>query len=182
MGQKPIGTLGLNKLQIHKSNPTVNIKDDENSIFVMSDDEQSEKNLIITKSPPSTPSPASRTSTKDVFSSDFNQATSSSLPMNPWSLHLYASQHTRFKTSPASVHSNQSPKSSITHQFMLLEDLTVGMENPCVLDLKMGTRQYGVNSTLQKRLSQDKKCEKSTSKQLGVRICGMQVNLKIMNQ
>lgn len=182
------GTIGIEKLSIrNKSTPDfasleatsiprfVIEKEVSTQIFVMSDDELKPEKKV--NSPPSTPSPT-QSSTRDVFTSDVNQATSSSLPMNPWSLHLYASQHTRFKTSPASVHSDQSPKSSITHQFMLLEDLTVGMELPCVLDLKMGTRQYGVDATLQKRLSQDKKCEKSTSKQLGVRICGMQVKLK----
>lgn len=66
------------------------------------------------------------------------------------------------------------PDERVRH-FLLLEDLTADMINPCVLDLKMGTRQYGIEATKKKQQSQRQKCKITTSQQLGIRLCGMQV-------
>ncbi len=58
---------------------------------------------------------------------------------------------------------------------MLLENITAKFHYPCILDLKMGKRQYADIDSDTKRLSKIQKCQTSTSSTLGVRLCGMQV-------
>lgn len=108
---------------------------------------------------------------EELSSSTFSRI---SRPNNPWSLQLYNKGIQKMKNQQTQQKADNSPVEQV-QQFILIEDLTDEMKFPCVLDLKMGTRQYGVYASEAKMKSQTLKCEKSTSKSLGVRVCGMQV-------
>ena len=59
--------------------------------------------------------------------------------------------------------------------FLVLENLLSPFERPCVLDLKLGTRQHADNADPEKKRKAIKKCAQTTSKDLGLRCCGMRV-------
>uniref|UniRef100_A0A671W3T0 Kinase n=1 Tax=Sparus aurata TaxID=8175 RepID=A0A671W3T0_SPAAU len=95
---------------------------------------------------------------------------------NPWSLKCHQQHLQRMKEN--AKHRNQ-------YKFILLENLTWRYTRPCVLDLKMGTRQHGDDASEEKKAHQIRKCQQSTSASIGVRLCGMQVHsgqLMFMNK
>lgn len=83
--------------------------------------------------------------------------------VNPWTLRCYGKQltcmrknaHDRFK-------------------FILLENVVSRYKHPCILDLKMGTRQYNEDTSEAKKQNYKLKCPGSTSAKLGTRLGGMQ--------
>lgn len=92
--------------------------------------------------------------------------TSEQISFNPWSLRCHKQQLNRMRSES---------KERKMYKFLLLENVVHHFKFPCVLDLKMGTRQHGDDASEEKAARQMKKCEQSTSATLGVRVCGMQV-------
>ncbi|XP_006860431.1 PREDICTED: inositol hexakisphosphate kinase 3 [Chrysochloris asiatica] len=85
---------------------------------------------------------------------------------NPWGLQCHQAHLTRL--------CSEYPENK-RHRFLLLENVVSQYKHPCVLDLKMGTRQHGDDASEEKKARHMQKCAQSTSACLGVRICGMQV-------
>uniref|UniRef100_A0A8C0XH29 Kinase n=1 Tax=Castor canadensis TaxID=51338 RepID=A0A8C0XH29_CASCN len=85
---------------------------------------------------------------------------------NPWGLHCHEAHLTRL--------CSEYPEDK-RHRFLLLENVVSQYTHPCILDLKMGTRQHGDDASEEKKARHIRKCAQSTSSCLGVRICGMQV-------
>lgn len=98
---------------------------------------------------------------------DWNSGLSSEkISYNPWSLRCHKQQLSRMRSES---------KDRKLFKFLLLENVVHHFSYPCILDLKMGTRQHGDDASEEKAARQMKKCEQSTSATLGVRVCGMQV-------
>nr|XP_020466795.1 inositol hexakisphosphate kinase 1 isoform X2 [Monopterus albus] len=102
---------------------------------------------------------------------DWNSGlTSERISHNPWSLRCHKQQLSRMRSE-----SKDLKLFTLEPEFLLLENVVHHFSYPCILDLKMGTRQHGDDASEEKAARQMKKCEQSTSATLGVRVCGMQV-------
>jgi inositol-hexakisphosphate kinase len=67
--------------------------------------------------------------------------------------------------------------SSNQAEYLILEDLTSKYKKPCICDLKIGTRQHGDDAAPDKKRRHTAKCENTTSKPLGMRLCGQMVTI-----
>ncbi|XP_040547572.1 inositol hexakisphosphate kinase 3 [Gallus gallus] len=102
----------------------------------------------------------------DSLLEDANRNQTEKNSSNPWGLHCHRQHLNRMSSK---YNENK------LHQFLLLENVVSKYNYPCILDLKMGTRQHGDDASEEKKARHIKKCEQSTSASLGVRVCGMQV-------
>ncbi|XP_072497882.1 inositol hexakisphosphate kinase 3 [Notamacropus eugenii] len=100
------------------------------------------------------------------FMEDTNGNQAEKKGYNPWRLNCHKEHMTRMYSEY---------QENKMHRFLLLENVVSKYKHPCILDLKMGTRQHGDDASEEKKARHIKKCEQSTSASLGVRICGMQV-------
>eukprot|EP00127_Corallochytrium_limacisporum_P003039 Clim_evm86s144 gene=Clim_evmTU86s144 len=95
------------------------------------------------------------------------------LNANPWSLQCFKKLLSNIDRGSPDGSTAGVPDSN--QRYVMLEDLTKKFECPCILDLKMGTRQHGLDVSDAKAKRQTEKCARTTSLPLGVRLCGMQV-------
>ena len=60
----------------------------------------------------------------------------------------------------------------INDDYIILEDLTQNYENPCILDLKMGTQTHADFASTSNIAKHQQRNQYSTTSKLGIRICG----------
>lgn len=110
---------------------------------------------------------------------DSNYNPKSPLIYHPWSkLLMYKDRQRKdaFSEITSVKLKDQSSSQSYKQQkFLILEDLTAKMKKPCIADIKIGRRHYGLYTSIEKRRKQSEKALNTTSASLAIRLCGMQV-------
>jgi len=86
----------------------------------------------------------------------------SSNPINPWAKECFSRHVRKFKDIDE-------------RKYIVLENLTTKLTHPNVLDLKLGTRTYSDWATAEKKARMEARCRSSTSRDLGLRVGGMQI-------
>ncbi len=79
------------------------------------------------------------------------------------------------KEAPAPASSSSKKSRSNPQMYLLLENLVSKYSRPCVLDLKVGARQYADDVSAAKKQRKIAKANSTTLGTIGLRLCGMQV-------
>lgn len=96
---------------------------------------------------------------------------------NPWALKCHRDHLKKLGILGATPSSSSSPNhgGGGAQLYLLLENLVCKYKHPCVLDLKIGMRQFADDASAAKRARKNAKAANTTSASLGLRLCGMQV-------
>ncbi|KAK7086103.1 Inositol hexakisphosphate kinase 2 [Halocaridina rubra] len=128
--------------------------------------EGEEEDTSSSPSAPASPTGTANSTTTTSSARDENLSLTHRDTHNPWLQQCHQTTLHKLK---------QKTDSSNVVECIMLENLTFKFQYPCVLDLKMGTRQYGDDAPESKRRSQTAKAANTTTITLGVRLAGMQL-------
>ena len=100
---------------------------------------------------------------------------------NPWALKCHRDHLKKLglltpgPSTPPLLEENHQKACKKPQNYLLLENLVSRYKYPCILDLKVGTRQYADDVSAAKKARKIAKTQSTTSASLGLRLTGMQV-------
>ena len=94
---------------------------------------------------------------------------------NPWALKCHRDHLKKLGLLTTSNEESQSSRNLLPQNYLLLENIVSRYIFPCVLDLKVGERQYSDDVSPTKKARKMAKSASTTSATLGLRLTGMQV-------